>query len=97
MSGYIFQQDGAPAHHAIKTQEWCKNNLCSFWEKGIWPGNSPDLNQNRNLWAIVQNSVNEMDVATNIKMLENQVKLAWSRISPEILDNLISGMPERIK
>ena len=38
-----------------------------------------------------------MDVATNIKMLENQVKLAWSRISPEILDNLISGMPERIK
>ena len=44
MSGYIFQQDGAPAHHAIKTQEWCKNNLCSFWEKGIRPGNSPDLN-----------------------------------------------------
>ncbi|KAI6658753.1 hypothetical protein LOD99_15076 [Oopsacas minuta] len=47
ISRYIFQQDEAPAHNAIKTQDWCRDNLNSFWEKSIWPGNSPDLNPNR--------------------------------------------------
>ncbi|KAI6656223.1 hypothetical protein LOD99_1556 [Oopsacas minuta] len=97
MSRYIFQQDGAPAHNAIKTQDWCKDNLNSFWEKGIWPGNSPGLNPIENLWAIIQSKINEMEVATNLNMLEKQLKLAFSQISPEILDNLVSGMPERIK
>ena len=32
-----------------------------------------------------------------IEMLEKTVKLAWSEISPEILDNLISSMPKRIQ
>ena len=34
MSNFIFQQDGAPAHSANKTQDWCKVNLKGFWEKG---------------------------------------------------------------
>ena len=43
MSEAIFQQAGAPAHNAAKTQAWCRSNLPGFWEKGVWPGNSPDL------------------------------------------------------
>ena len=97
MSNYIFQQDGAPAHHAKVTQEWCKLNLQSFWQKGIWPGNSSDLNPIENLWAILKSRVDEMEMCTNIEMLEKTVKLAWSEISPEILDNLISSMPKRIQ
>ena len=97
MSGYIFQQDGAPAHHATRTQDWCKEHLKAFWEKGIWPGNSPDLNPIDNLWAIVQSSVDGMEEATNQKVLEKQLKLAWSQITPDILDNLVSSMPERVK
>jgi transposase len=49
MSKMIFQQDGAPAHHAKISQEWCEKNLVSFWGKGTWPGNSPDLNPIENL------------------------------------------------
>ena len=97
MSKVIFQQDGAPAHTAKKAQEWCNNNLDEFWAKGTWPGNSPDLSPIENLWSIVKMDIDLMPTPTNVSMLEKNVKLAWSRISPETLDNLISGMQNRIK
>ena len=33
MSEIIFMQDGAPAHTAKLTQEWCAKNLRAFWSK----------------------------------------------------------------
>ena len=35
--------------------------------------------------------------ATNLKVLEKQLKLAWSQIGPDILDNLVDSMPGRVK
>ena len=49
MSTAIFQQDGARVHHARKTQNRFRTNLLRFWEKGMWPGNSPDLSPTQNL------------------------------------------------
>ena len=43
MSTDIFQQDGAPVHTFKVAIKWLENNLNSFWGKGVWPGNSPDL------------------------------------------------------
>ena len=43
-SGYIFQQDGAPAHTARATQNWLQTNYPDFIAKDQWPPNSPDLN-----------------------------------------------------
>ncbi|KAI6654507.1 hypothetical protein LOD99_903 [Oopsacas minuta] len=37
-----------------------------------------------------------MERATNLKMLEKQLILAWKEISPETLEKLIAGMPSRI-
>ena len=39
MSKSIFMQDGAPAHTARKTQQWCIDHLNAFVEKTEWPGN----------------------------------------------------------
>lgn len=40
---YVFQQDGAPAHTSRVAQEWLNRNL-KFWNKNLWPPQSPDLN-----------------------------------------------------
>src|SRR6218665_2557631 len=43
-AGFIFQQDGTPAHTARVTQEWLHANCPEIIEKDRWPPNSPDLN-----------------------------------------------------
>ena len=42
--GFIFQQDGAPAHTARLAQYRLNVNCPGFIEKDQWPPNSPDLN-----------------------------------------------------
>jgi len=43
-SGFIFQQDCAPAHTAKLAQDWIATNCSEFIGKDEWPPNSPDLN-----------------------------------------------------
>jgi len=43
-SGFIFQQDGAPAHRAKLAQDWIATSCSEFIGKDEWPPNSPDLN-----------------------------------------------------
>ena len=97
MSSAIFQQDGAPAHTAKKTQDWLKTNIPNFWPKGIWPPNSPDLSPIENLWSIMKDTISSYEGATNLRMLENQLISAWRGLSPEFLDKLICSMPGRIQ
>jgi transposase len=49
MSQAIYQQDGAPAHSSRLAMSWLENNVDSFWAKGTWPSNSPDLYPIENL------------------------------------------------
>lgn len=97
MSDAIFQQDGAPAHHARSTQQWCRANFPGFWEKGVWPGNSPDLSPIENLWAIVKDQLDKMEPARSQETLIRSLKRAWLSISAETLDNLMCGMPDRMR
>jgi len=43
-SGFIFQQEGAPAHTAKLAQNWIATNCSDFIGKDEWPPNSLDLN-----------------------------------------------------
>lgn len=43
-NGFVFQQDGAPAHSARLTQQFLEQNVTEFIAKDQWPPNSPDLN-----------------------------------------------------
>jgi hypothetical protein len=56
---YVFQQDGAPAHNAKVTQEWCEANLPEFWSKEVWPPSSPDCNPlDYYVWSVCERDVN---------------------------------------
>ena len=97
MSDFLFMQDGAPAHTAKATQEWCTNNFPRFWKKGEWPANSPDLNHIENLWSILADRVDKLGQMNTIENLIQSLKLAWISIDADILNNLVSGMPDRIR
>jgi len=43
-SGFIFQQDGAPAHTAKLAQDWIATNCSEVIGEDEWPPNSSDLN-----------------------------------------------------
>ena len=79
LSNSIFQQDGAPAHTSKLNQEWCRLNLPAYWAKEVWPGNSPDLSPIENLWAVVKQDISLIRSATNLVMLEKNLKLCGLR------------------
>ena len=41
--GFVFQQDGAPAHTAHQTQDWLTASCTDFIAKDEWPFKLPDL------------------------------------------------------
>ena len=96
MSDTIFMQDGAPAHTAKLTQNWCQQNLPRFWAKHEWLGNSPDLNPIEHLWSILKDNLEKFEQATTVKSLEKNLEKAWASISDDILDNLVCSMPQRM-
>ena len=55
---WTFQQDWAPAHGAKSTLELCKELFPDFWDKDVWPSNSPDLNPlDFSVWSILEQKV----------------------------------------
>jgi len=51
-SGFIFRQDGAPAHTAKLAQDCIATNCSEFIGKDEWPPNLPDLNSlDYHVWA----------------------------------------------
>ncbi|KAI6653993.1 Transposable element tcb1 transposase [Oopsacas minuta] len=97
MSDFLFMQDGVPAHTAKATQEWCTINFSRFWKKGEWSVNSPDLNPIENLWSILTDRVDKLGQVNTIQNLIQNIKLAWISIDANVLNNLVSGMPDRIR
>jgi hypothetical protein len=93
----IFMQDSAPPHTAVVNQEWLQNNFPLYWRKSEWPGNSPNLNPIENLWAILKQRVSAMPAATTLLELKNQLKKTWKELDPNLLENLVLSMPERMK
>ena len=69
----------------------------TVWGKGIWPGNSPDLNLIENLWAILKSSAYEEPVPQNKKELRTRFEEKWNSISLDLLKNLSSSFKKRVK
>lgn len=57
---YVFQQDSAPCHTAIKTQKWLALNFHDHVTPNLWPPSSPDLNPlDYFVWGVVEKETNK--------------------------------------
>lgn len=98
MSEIVFQQDGARAHTARKTQDLLCAKIPHFWDKDMWPANSPDLSPIENLWSILGDKLEEQkQKPTTVAGLERSLKNAWNKIPKETLENLIHSLPGRVQ
>lgn len=93
----VFMQDGAPAHTANTTMQFLRERFTTIWGKGIWPGNSPDLNPIENLWPILQDSVFVAPRPRTRAELIERVNQTWSNISLELVHRLAHSFPSRIE
>jgi hypothetical protein len=82
---YCFQQDGAPAHTAKKTQDWLRDNLANFWPKDFWPPSSPDLNPlDYSVWSVVESKACRTSHA-NVDELKASIVKAWRSMTKAYL------------
>ncbi|QQP57256.1 Putative transposable element [Caligus rogercresseyi] len=79
-NGYIWTQDGAPAHTSKAIQKYLENKLGSkgFWSKEMWPPSSPNLNPlDFSIWQHIENKACGV-YHSNISDLKATVNDVWA-------------------
>lgn len=90
----IYQQDHASIHASRSTSEWFKNNQVTVLD---WAARSPDCNPMENLWGILVRRVYANNRQFNTKEeLKTEILRCWANIEPNILQNLVDSMKNRI-
>ncbi|KAI6647895.1 hypothetical protein LOD99_8356 [Oopsacas minuta] len=94
---FVFQQDGAPAHTALSTQECLSANIPHFITKVEWLPSSPDLNPlDFSLWSILESRACSKS-HTNIKSLKTSLRREWENIPQEIVRTAVAVVNQRLK
>ena len=94
---YVFQQDNAPAHTGRLVQDWLAENGLMFWDKNLWPPNSPDLNPlDYFVWSVVERESNKSRHA-NIESLAKAIRLGFKNIDRDTLKRACSQFRPRIE
>jgi transposase len=103
--GWCFQQDGAPGHKAIETQEMLAEECPDFikvdthWRNndGEWPPNSPDLNpMDYSVWSLLEAKACAKS-HLNLESLKRALVKAWNEISVETLAKIVDNFPKRLQ
>ena len=90
-----FMDDNAPPHRsrvaqAFKTQSGIRSI--------DWPARSPDLNPIENLWSWMKMNVRkQIRPGDTLNRLELVLRQSWLSIPQQSIDNLIEGMPKRLR
>uniref|UniRef100_A0A914CGB4 Transposase n=1 Tax=Acrobeloides nanus TaxID=290746 RepID=A0A914CGB4_9BILA len=93
---WIFQQDSAPAHKAIETQNWIRDHFPDFISKEEWPANSPDLNP---IDFSIRGILKAKACATSHKSLESlkaAILKAWNEIPLGTQRATVDEVPKRL-
>jgi hypothetical protein len=98
-AGFIFQQDGAPAHTARHAQDWLNVNCPGFIEKDQWPPNSPDLNPlDYHVWGAMLEKYHKLQPKPKtIRELKIALELIWDDLPQEPIKKAIKSFTKRLK
>lgn len=91
-----FMQDGAPSHSTKVNIKYLESKIPNVWGKGVWPGNSPDLNPIENLWSLLKVEVQKNPVPQNISSLKARIKSVWENFPLNLLKNLSESFKKRV-
>ena len=89
------QQDSAPGHNT-KSIKKIETTFPHSWTKGVWPGNSPDLNVIQHVWSVLKNSVFVAPKPKTRDQLITRVQETWNSLDADYLSKLVHSFPERI-
>jgi len=98
-SGFIYQQDGAPAHMAKLAQDWIATNCSEFTAKDEWPANSPDLNplDYHVCGAMLEHYKSFQPKPENIDQLKKVLQLIWDQLLQDAINKAILSFPKRLQ
>ena len=98
-TGFVFQQDGAPAHTARSAQEWLRANCPDFVAKDQWPPNSPDLNPlDYHVWGAMLEAYHKLQAKPKtIVELKEALQLIWDNMPQGPINKAVKDFSKRLK
>ena len=89
-------QDNAPIHVSRATTQWMHGALRRHLPRLPLPPNSPDLNPLENLWAHVQERLDQ-GTFTTVAGLWRRLRRIWRQVPTAMLRRLTADMPRRLR
>ena len=98
-TGFIFQQDGAPAHTARSAHNWLLASCRDFLEKDQWPPNSPDLNLlDCDVWGAMLEVCHKLQTKPKtIAELKDTLHVIWDNLPHGPIDKTVRDFSKRLK
>ena len=92
--GWQLQQDKATPHTSKSTMRFLKQKGIAVVEG--WPTKGDDINPMENLWAILDERLEQKKFRTK-KSMEAAVRQIWKNIDSQLLYKLIDSVPDRLR
>lgn len=89
----LYQDDNAGPHVAHIIDEWFNKNGIQRFD---WPAVSPDLSLIEDVWNKIKFEMRGK-VFKNKEELWKEINFQWHQVSPEFIDGLYVGLPNRIQ
>ena len=86
--------DKASCHTAKSTKRWLEQHGVGVVE--AWPTKGDDINPMENLWAILDDRLEQKKFTTKKGMKKN-IRELWDEVDSSLLHNLIHSIPDRLR
>lgn len=88
------QQDKASCHLAKSTKQWLEAHEVAVMD--TWPTKGDDINPIENLWAVLDERVQQRRYTT-LAGMKRVLREEWNLISQDLVNNLIASIPDRLR